>query len=196
MLVALLVRVASIDGELDRREVSAIRQFFQRDLGYQNEQLLWIRDLIKEKRQDTETVESICERLRSNFMLQERVIVLQVLARVANADGVVTAAEMRFVEQVAALLGLQAFVGGFQFGGDRQHAGAATPDRTTEAFAVLGLARGASAEQIKTAWRSLSKENHPDRVTHLGEEFRKLADERMRKINGAYETLKDAGLTS
>jgi DnaJ like chaperone protein len=39
-------------------------------------------------------------------------------------------------------------------------------------------------------------DNHPDRVAHLGEEFRKLAEERMRKINAAYETLKEAGLAN
>jgi DnaJ like chaperone protein len=195
LLIALLVRLAELDGGLDRREVSAIRQFFQRDLGYRDEQLLWIRDLIKESRRRTDSVESICAQIRANFMLQERVIVLQVLARVANADGTVTDAERRFIEHVAAHLGLQAFVGGFGFGGGRPGA-APAPDRTAEALATLGLSRGATPEQIKTAWRALSKENHPDRVAHLGEEFRRLAEERMRKINAAYETLKEAGLAS
>jgi DnaJ like chaperone protein len=196
-LVVLLVRLAEIDGELDRREVAAIRQFFQNDLGYKDEQLLWIRDLIKESRRSTEDVEAICSEIRSNFMLQERVIVLQVLARVANADGRVTESEREYVERVARFLGLEAFIGGF---------GASSPgsmpggkpgaDQVDEALATLGLRRGAGPDDIKAAWRSLSKENHPDRVTHLGEEFRSLAEERMRKINSAYETLKDSGLAA
>lgn len=195
LLVALLVRLAALDGGLDRREVSAIRHFFQRDLGYRDEQLLWIRDLIKESRHRTDSVESICAQIRNDFLLQERVIVLQVLTRVANADGSVTPSERSFIERVAVHLGLQAFVGGFQFGGER-----AGPepgrDRTAEALAVLGLTSGAKPDEIKAAWRGLSKEHHPDRVAHLGEEFRRLAEERMRKINAAYETLKEAGLAS
>jgi DnaJ like chaperone protein len=63
-------------------------------------------------------------------------------------------------------------------------------------LSVLGLARGASADDAKRAWRQLSMENHPDRVAHLGDEFRQLAEERMRKINAAYETLKEAGLAN
>src|SRR5262245_53997295 len=47
ILVALLVRLAEVDGTLDRREVTAIRHFFQYGLGYRGERLLWIRDLIK-----------------------------------------------------------------------------------------------------------------------------------------------------
>jgi DnaJ like chaperone protein len=195
LLVALLVRLAELDDGLDRREVSAIRHFFQRDLGYHDEQLLWIRDLIKESRRRTDSVESICAQIRASFMLQERVIVLQVLARIANADGTVTASERRFIERVAMHLGLQAFVGGFQFGGEQAGAAPAR-DHIAEAFAVLGLSPGVAPEQIKAAWRALSKEHHPDRVSHLGEEFRRLAEERMRKINAAYETLKEAGLAS
>ena len=197
-LVVLLVRLAEMDGELDRREVAAIRQFFQNDLGYHDEQLLWIRDLIKDSRRSTESVEAICAAIAGDFMLQERVIVLQVLVRVANADGRVTADEREFVETVARYLGLEAFVGGFGtsgFGGGMPGARAAT-GQVDEALAVLGLERGADADTIKNAWRTLSKENHPDLVIHLGEEFRSLAEERMRKINAAYETLKDAGLAA
>ena len=64
------------------------------------------------------------------------------------------------------------------------------------AFAELGLSRGATAAEIKQTWRKLSLENHPDRVAHLGEEFRKLAEERMRRINAAYDVLKQTGFAS
>ncbi len=196
-LVVLLVRLAEIDGDLDRREVTAIRQFFQSDLGYKDEQLLWIRDLIKESRKSTADIEQICAEIRSNYMLQERVIVLQVLARVANADGRVTEAEREYVERIARYLGLEAFIGGFgTSGAGGMPGGQPAASQVDEALATLGLRRGASPDDIKAAWRSLSKENHPDRVTHLGEEFRTLAEERMRKINSAYEILKDVGLAS
>lgn len=199
-LVVLMVRLAEIDGDLDKREVTAIRHFFQNDLGYRDEQLLWIRDLIKESRRSIADVEAICAAIRSDFMLQERVIVLQVLTRIANADGRVSPAERQFVETVARHLGLEAFVGGFGTSGFGTGGGTAGGRHGTnsvdEALAVLGLHRGASPEAIKAAWRALSKQNHPDRVTHLGDEFRVLAEERMRKINAAYETLKDAGLAS
>jgi len=58
---------------------------------------------------------------------------------------------------------------------------------------VLGLTPQATPAQIKSAWRKLSLENHPDRVAHLGGEFRDLAEERMRRINEAYTRLKEAG---
>ncbi len=196
-MVELLVRLAQVDGTLDRREVTVIRHFFQRDLGYSEEKLLWVRDLIQEARQSTVSVKELCERLVAEYDLQARFIVVEMLGRVARADGAMSQAEASLLEEIAQRLGLGAFFTsfGWQQGFGQGHPGAAPrPDRTAEAFATLGLSRGATAPEIKTAWRNLSKENHPDRVTHLGEEFRRVAEERMRKINAAYDTLKDAGL--
>jgi len=31
---------------------------------------------------------------------------------------------------------------------------------------------------------------HPDKVTHLGQEFRSVAEEKMKEINAAYDFLK------
>ncbi len=197
LMVALLVRLAEVDGQLDRREVTAIRRFFEQRLGYRGEQLLWIRDLIKESRRSARPIESICAEIGAAYSIHERFLILQVLAQVAEADGRLSAGERRFIEHVAVLLGLAPFVSGFEFGmGGPESARPAADRRVDEALATLGLARGASADDIKRAWRQLSLENHPDRVTHLGEEFRQLAEERMRAINAAYDVLKEAGLAS
>ena len=196
-MVALLVRLAEVDGPINRGEVGAIRRFFQDSLGYRAERLLWIRDLIKASRRQSQSVESLCARLRSGYGLQERFIALQVLARVAEADGRLGAAEIAFIERVAAELGLNPFVSAFggSFGARRsQHPWQPRPANVIDdALAVLGLSAKATPSEIKAAWRRLSLEHHPDRVAHLGAEFTALAEERMRKINQAYTALKEAG---
>jgi DnaJ like chaperone protein len=198
-LVELLVRLAEVDGSLDRREVTVIRHFFQHELGYSDEQLMWIKSLIQQARGSQVSIPELCSRLTSQFDLQARLIVVEMLGRVARADGATSAAEAAMLEEVARLLGLAPFMRSFSwsqgFGGyGRTGPQAPEPDRIAEALAALGLSEGASPAEIKAAWRRLSKEHHPDRVTHLGEEFRRVAEERMRKLNAAYDTLKTAGL--
>ncbi|MCL1898039.1 MAG: molecular chaperone DnaJ [Micrococcales bacterium] len=51
-------------------------------------------------------------------------------------------------------------------------------------YAVLGLERGCSHDEIKQAYRRLSRQNHPDLVGHSPE-----AEERFKQINAAYEVL-------
>lgn len=53
-------------------------------------------------------------------------------------------------------------------------------------YNILGLKRAASADEIKQAYRKLSKEWHPDK--HKGD---KKAEEKFKEINEAYEALND-----
>ena len=63
------------------------------------------------------------------------------------------------------------------------------PDRQ-DPYAVLGVAPGASREEIKAAYRRLAAKYHPDKVQHLGQDFQKLAEERFKEIQRAYDELK------
>jgi DnaJ-class molecular chaperone len=53
-------------------------------------------------------------------------------------------------------------------------------------YETLGVARTASADEIKTAFRKLAKEHHPDK--HPGDESAKA---RFQEINSAYQELSD-----
>lgn len=56
-------------------------------------------------------------------------------------------------------------------------------------YSVLGLNREASKDEIQKAYRELANKYHPDKVQHLGEEFRVLAEERFKEIRQAYISL-------
>ncbi len=54
-------------------------------------------------------------------------------------------------------------------------------------YEILGLSRSASADDIKKAYRKLSKELHPDK--HKGD---KAAEAKFKEVNEAYETLSNS----
>ncbi len=57
-------------------------------------------------------------------------------------------------------------------------------------YAVLGVARGATQQEILAAYRIEAARYHPDKVNHLGEELQKMAHEKMLGIQKAYEMLR------
>jgi len=65
-----------------------------------------------------------------------------------------------------------------------------TADQELEWFVVLKVSQHATAEEIHSAYRSLIRQYHPDKVATMGEELRALAEEKSKSINAAY----DAGL--
>lgn len=61
------------------------------------------------------------------------------------------------------------------------------PEERRDCFEILGLPPSASMEELRTAYKRLIKQYHPDRVHGLAPAFTKLAEAQTRKLNAAYE---------
>jgi uncharacterized membrane protein YkvA (DUF1232 family) len=65
--------------------------------------------------------------------------------------------------------------------------------KSKDPYDVLQISKGASQEEIKIAYKQLAGKYHPDKVLHLGEEFQRLAEERFKEIQAAYQELSANG---
>lgn len=60
-------------------------------------------------------------------------------------------------------------------------------------YQILGIDRSASGTEIKQSYRKLASKYHPDKLEHLGDEFKELAERRFKEIQKAYEELTGKG---
>jgi DnaJ like chaperone protein len=94
----------------------------------------------------------------------------------------------------------QRFRGGAQSGNTgRGHTGGGgfrdmRTDNLAAAYQTLGVAPTAADAEIKTAYRRLMKDNHPDKLVARGlpENMIRLAQEKVQQINVAYDAVKAA----
>ena len=56
-------------------------------------------------------------------------------------------------------------------------------------YEVLGIKRGATKAEIKSAYRKMAAKYHPDKAPNATDEIKKLAEERFKEIQAAYEKL-------
>ena len=134
---------------------------------------------------------------------------LQIQLHAALADGTIEPAERRVLERICDMLGIpeyelnqyeqfiraqQRFRGGARSGntggGFRDMRG----DSLAAAYQTLGVASTATDAEIKTAYRRLMKENHPDKLVARGlpENMIRMAQEKVQQINVAYDAVKAA----
>lgn len=76
-------------------------------------------------------------------------------------------------------------------GESNTHSSPNTQDSTAfrNPYDILEIERGSSQEDIKRAYRQLAGKYHPDKVEHLGDEFKLLAEKRFKEIQRAYQEL-------
>jgi DnaJ like chaperone protein len=104
----------------------------------------------------------------------------QLLWRIANALHV----------NRAEVAQLEAAVRAYQQRGARAAAAATNLD---DAYRVLGVAPGASDEDVKKAYRRLMNQHHPDKLVSRGlpESMVGVAEQKTREVRAAYETIKE-----
>ncbi len=56
-------------------------------------------------------------------------------------------------------------------------------------YEILGVEKGAALNEVKAAYRKLALKYHPDKVNHLGDEFKVLAEQKFKEIQEAYQEL-------
>jgi len=75
-------------------------------------------------------------------------------------------------------------------GAGKEYAGPGEKAQSKDPYSVLGVQKGASPAEVREAYRRLASQYHPDKVVHLGQEFRDLAEMRFKEIQAAYQKLK------
>jgi DnaJ like chaperone protein len=194
LLVNILVKVAQIDGKVTRDEVKTIRHFFQYNLHYSQSQLYWVKELIKEAIASTVSIESLLQEFREKFAYEPRLILLELIYQVLYSNEKVSDSELQLVRNIGEYLGIPAYdqrsTEAKYKAGYRGAGASADEGGEDKYYAILGVSQGADFSEIKSAYRKLSMKYHPDKVGHLGDEFKKVAEEKMKEINNAYEYLK------
>ena len=185
LLIHIICVMIRADGKVDQSEVQAVFNFFNQRLGYSQFRMLWVSDLLKNSLQKHYGLEQLCAEFTTKFNYESKLILLELLYAVATSDNEVHKSEIRVIKDVVELLEIS------KEDHDRIRSMFHVQASKKEGYhyTVLGVNANASKEEIKKAYKAAIKKHHPDKVHHLGDEFRKVAEDKLKKINESYEVL-------
>lgn len=179
-LLVLIAAVMKADGKVVKSELDYVKQFFVRQFGQETakEALVMLRDLLKKEI----PLRDVCMQISRNMDYSSRLQLLHLLLGVAGADARFHPSEVKLIETISGYLRIAST--------DYLSIRNMFIPETDSAYKILEIDPSASNDDIKKAYRKMALKYHPDKVSHLGEEFRKTADEKFKKVNEAYEKVK------
>jgi DnaJ like chaperone protein len=194
LLVNILVCVAKADGHFTKSELRTMLNFFQHSLHYNQEQMYWVKQQIKEARDTEQDLEALLMEFRNGFAYEPRLILLELVYQLIFTKKPVEEAELNLARKIGEFLDIREYElktieNKYRYGHQyyRGSAGSGGAPSERQYYTVLGVEQGADFAAIKKAYRKLSMQYHPDKVAHLGDEFKGVAEEKMKDINGAYD---------
>jgi DnaJ like chaperone protein len=186
-VIGLGAKMAKADGRVSREEVAAFRQVFV--IAPEDEPAA--ARVFNLARQDIAGYEAYAERIARMFSDQPAMLedILEGLFHVALADGDYHADEEGFLRRVASIFG----VGEARFRTIEARQGVG---REGDPWDVLGVPRDADLATIRSRWRALVKEHHPDRMIARGlpPETVRLGNARIAAINRAWKAITERPL--
>lgn len=181
-LIALSAKMAKADGIVTDDEIEAFRDFFE----FPEKEADKVRMIYRLAQQDVAGFDEYLSKIAKIFEDAPEVLedVLDCLFHVAVADGIAHPRELELLDRAAAAFDLS---GAAYHRLKAVHLGLGDDDP----HLVLGIAPGASADEVKSAYRALVRDHHPDSLTARGvpHDLVKIAEGRMAAINAAYERI-------
>lgn len=213
-LFPVMGQIAKADGRICEQEIEATQQLFEK-MGLNTDARRVAIELFKQGAEDNFELDQALAGLNSQVHINANLkkIFLVYLVSIAFADGHLHDAEDQILKAVAQRLGFSVFAyqqllgmveaQRYFYQGQQQHSGyhyreqagawkRTSKDELTLAYEALGVSSSASDKEIKTAWRKLMSEYHPDKLTGRGvpEDMVKLATERSQEVQAAYDLIK------
>ncbi|WP_299944383.1 molecular chaperone DjiA [uncultured Ruegeria sp.] len=184
-VVALGAKMAKADGQVTRDEVTAFREVFQ--IAPEDEG--GAAKVFDMARTDVAGYEEYARKIAGMFDDDSTTLcdLMEGLFHIAMADGFYHPNENAFLEDVSHIFGQT----DAQFMALRARF---VPDAPKDPYTVLGVARDMPITEIRTVWRQLVRETHPDAMMARGvpEEAVRLAEKKMIDINRAWDEINGA----
>ena len=187
-LISLLVMSAAImkaDGKIMKSELDYVKDFIRRNFGAEaeGEALTILKGLLEKEI----NIQEVATQIRVNMNASQKLQLLHYLTGIALSDGQVVSQELEALKSAAFYMGIPKQ--------DSDSIFAMFDKGIDSAYQVLEIEKSATDDEVKKAYKKMALKHHPDKVSALGADVQRAAEEKFKKISEAYDKIKkDRGI--
>jgi len=185
--LSLMAKLSYADGVVSPEEIEVVEEFLLKTMDIDRSELSQIMITFNQAKNSPKSFEYFATNLFNNYDEELLSIILDILFLIAIADGTISAEEELLLLEAETIFGIK----GTMYSEFKNQSHTKKSNKKEYYLDVLGLEITATQSEIKKAYRRLAMKFHPDRLCHLGEDFLKEAEIKMKDINEAYEYLKN-----
>lgn len=188
-LLRLCTLLIQADGKVEPEEIKVVKDFFVRTFGKRKANEVFKN--IKTSHYRNYAIDQIIPVLKIKLSPAKYYSVFQMLYAVAASDGIIAKSEDLFIEEVALQFGyskerLKSIKNQFIKNKTKSNI---YSQKIMDSLSVLGLKPGVPHSDVKSAYRKLVKEYHPDRLVGMSSGIKDLSKEKFILVQEAYEHL-------
>lgn len=179
-ILILLAAVMKADGKILKSELDYVKDFLNNNFGKSmaNQALKTLKKILDKDF----PLNQVCGQIQQNMDHSSRLQLMHVLFGLSASDGEVHPEEIRVIKTIGNYLNINPR--------DFESIQAMFYKDTDSAYKVLEIDKSATDTEVKKAYRKMAVKYHPDKVGHLGDDFQKMAEEKFKQLNDAYERIK------
>ena len=179
-VLVLFAKVMKADGQLLKSELDYVKKFLRQQFGVQQTKELMV--VFKDILDQEYPLKDVCRQIQRSMDHPSRLELIHILYGLSASDGHVHPDEVRVIQAIANYLNIN--------NNDYESIKAMFARDEEASYRVLEISKSASNAELKRAFRKMANKYHPDKVSHLGKEMQKLAEEKFKAVNDAYQQIK------
>ena len=179
-LLVLFAKVMKADKKLLKSELDYVKQFLRQQFTVRQTQEFMV--LLKDILQQEYALKDVCRQIQKSMDHPSRLEIIHILFGLSASDGEVHPEEVRVIHTIANYLNINQ--------SDYKSIKAMFIGDSSSAYTILEIDSTVSDQEVKKAYRKMANKYHPDKVSHLGKDLQKVAEEKFKSVNNSYQTIK------
>ena len=179
-LLVLFGAVMKADQKMLKSELDFVKEFLSKE--FNPKQVRDFMTLFKDILKQDYPIKDVCKQIARSMDHPSRLELIHILFGLSLSDGSIHPNEQKIINTISNYLNINQ--------NDFSSIKAMFIKDVESDYRILEISTKSTNDEVKKAYRKMAVKYHPDKVNHLGDEVKNLAEEKFKMVNQAYSNIK------